>query len=101
MAEPDALPDASDDGSSDDTQLSYDVEAAQWIDLPFTLGRYVATERLARGGAGAVFRAHDPELARDIAIKVVRSRSRSDRARARLLGEAQAIAKLSHPNVVA
>jgi len=101
VAEPDALPDESDDGASDDTQLSYDVEAAQWIDLPFTLGRYVATERLARGGAGAVFRAHDPELARDVAIKVVRSRSRSDRVRARLLGEAQAIAKLSHPNVVA
>jgi hypothetical protein len=91
----------SDELSSQDTQIDRSVEPAQWLDLPFTLGRYVVTERLARGGAGAVFRAHDPELARDVAIKVVRSRAGSDRVRQRLLGEAQAIAKLSHPNVVA
>ncbi len=90
-----------DELSSQDTQLEGGAIAPEWLPLPFTLGRYVITERLGRGGAGAVFRAHDPELARDVAIKVVRARSDSDRARERLLGEAQAIAKLSHPNVVA
>jgi eukaryotic-like serine/threonine-protein kinase len=95
------LADADDQLSAQDTQVEGGSEPPGWLEPPFALGRYVVSERLGRGGAGAVFRAHDPELARDVAIKVVRSRGRSDDARQRLLGEAQAIAKLSHPNVVA
>jgi serine/threonine protein kinase len=53
---------------------------------------------------GDVYAAHDPRLARRVAVKLVRTRA-EDRppdadARMRLLREAQAIAKLSHPNVV-
>lgn len=90
-----------DDLGSRDTFVEGGGTSPDWLALPFMLGRYLATERLGRGGAGAVFRAHDPELARDVAVKVVRSRSGSTRVRERLLGEAQAIARLSHPNVVA
>ena len=52
---------------------------------------------------GEVYAAHDPELDRKIAIKLLRSRGgadTADEARARLIREAQAIAKVSHPNVV-
>ncbi|MBK8240793.1 MAG: serine/threonine protein kinase [Deltaproteobacteria bacterium] len=86
--------------SSQDTMLSHGHAAPPWLEPPFALGRYLVTSRLGRGSAGEVFRAHDPELARDVAIKVVLPRSRSARAREHLLGEAQALARLSHPNVV-
>jgi tetratricopeptide (TPR) repeat protein len=76
-------------------------EPARFRDLPFRVGRYVVTQLIGRGAAGLVFRATDPELAREVAIKLVVPHSRNDRTRAELLGEAQAIAKLSHPNVVA
>ncbi|MEZ4449545.1 MAG: protein kinase [Nannocystaceae bacterium] len=67
------------------------------------LGRYVVIERLGEGAMGIVYAAFDPELDRKVAIKLwhpTRSR-RGDEVRARLLREAQAMARLSHPNVVA
>ncbi len=67
-------------------------------------GRYLILEQLGRGGMGVVYKAYDPELDRRIALKLLRvkrdSLSRADRARDRLLREAQALAQLSHPNVV-
>src|SRR5260370_28206196 len=69
------------------------------------LGRYVVTEKLGGGGMGVVYAAHDPELDRKIAIKLmlpVPSGSVSaSGGRGRLLREAQAMARLSHPNVIA
>jgi tetratricopeptide (TPR) repeat protein len=69
------------------------------------VGRYELVELLGSGGMGSVYRAHDPDLSRDVALKVLHQRfeehpSSSD-YRHRLLREAQALAKLSHPNVVA
>lgn len=66
------------------------------------IGRYVITERLGAGGMGVLYRAHDPQLQRIVAIKVLRAAiaSRSPAAQARLLREAQAMAQLAHPNVV-
>lgn len=61
------------------------------------LGRYVLLEELGAGGMGVVYAAHDPELHRKVAIKLLRS-ARND---ARLLREARALAQLSHPNIVA
>src|SRR5688572_23177797 len=49
---------------------------------------------------GEVYEAHDPELARDIALKVLPP-GREGAAAARMVREAQALARLSHPNVVA
>jgi eukaryotic-like serine/threonine-protein kinase len=70
------------------------------------LGRYVVSERLGGGGMGVVYAAHDPELDRKIAIKLMLPPMVSDsmsasEGRARLLREAQAMARLSHPNVIA
>jgi tetratricopeptide (TPR) repeat protein/tRNA A-37 threonylcarbamoyl transferase component Bud32 len=68
------------------------------------LGRYVVAEVIGRGGMGAVYRAFDPTLRREVALKVIRMRSRDAAAqgiaRMRLLREAQTMAQLNHPNVV-
>src|SRR5688572_1541905 len=65
------------------------------------LGRFRIVERLGSGGMGVVYTAHDAELDRDVAIKLLRSDLAADLSgRERLLREAQSIAKLSHPNIV-
>ena len=67
-----------------------------------TVGRYRIDSRLGAGGMGVVFRAHDPDLERPVAVKLLHNESSTDeRARARMLREARALAKLSHPNVIA
>ena len=65
------------------------------------LGRYVVIEEIGRGAMGMVVRAYDPKLQREVAIKSLPTDDLSERAQARLVREAQAMAKLAHPNVVA
>ncbi|MBL9104164.1 MAG: serine/threonine protein kinase [Myxococcales bacterium] len=62
------------------------------------VGRYVVLGRLGAGGALA---AYDPELDHKVALKLLRDETSRDDGKGRLLREAQALAKLSHPNVVA
>lgn len=65
--------------------------------------RYVVLSRVGAGGMGVVYAAYDPELNRRVALKVLRAEGRgegSEQARARLLSEAQTLARLAHPNVV-
>jgi tetratricopeptide (TPR) repeat protein/predicted Ser/Thr protein kinase len=64
------------------------------------IGRYVIARRLGAGGMGVVYAARDSELARDVALKIVRPRAEVDAMQARLRREAKAMARLSHPNVV-
>jgi len=68
------------------------------------VGRFIVIERIGAGGMGEVLAAYDPELDRRVAIKLLRSDSSgarlSELAHKRLLREAQAMAKLSHPNVI-
>jgi serine/threonine protein kinase/tetratricopeptide (TPR) repeat protein len=66
-----------------------------------SIDRFVVIGLVGRGGMGEVYAAYDPELDRKVAIKLLRARgdAGSD-GKTRLLREAQAIAKLQHPNVV-
>jgi len=65
------------------------------------IGKYQIIERIGRGGMGTVYKAHDPVLDRTVAIKVISADvDVSDELRARLFREAQACARLSHPNIV-
>ncbi len=64
------------------------------------IGRYVIERRLGAGGMRVVYAARDSELARDVALKIVRPRTEVDAMQARLRREAKAMARLSHPNVV-
>jgi serine/threonine-protein kinase len=66
---------------------------------PPALGRYRIDTVLGSGGMGIVYRGFDPQLARPVAIKVVRRAGDDSAGRARLVREAQALARLSHPNV--
>ncbi len=68
------------------------------------IGRYVIRSKLGRGGMGVVYGAYDPILGRRVALKLVRHRDRLDgvdiQVDERLRREAQALARLAHPNVV-
>ncbi|MDC0716545.1 serine/threonine-protein kinase [Nannocystis bainbridge] len=64
------------------------------------VGRYVVLSLLGTGGMGAVYAAHDPELDRKVALKLLRPDASPGEA-ARMIREARALARLSHPNVVA
>ena len=66
-----------------------------------SFGRFVTTGVLGRGGMGIVLSAHDPELDRKVAIKLLHPGiGDDDQARLHLQLEAQAMARLAHPNVV-
>lgn len=68
--------------------------------LPETIGRYRVERQLARGGNGVVYLAHDPDLDRPVAIKVLRpDRLGSRAARDRLQTEARASSALDHPHI--
>ncbi len=65
------------------------------------IGRYLVLDRIGIGGMSVVYAAYDPELERKVAIKLLRSkRTRRRRAQRRLVREAQALARLTHPNVI-
>lgn len=67
------------------------------------INKYVVVDYLGEGGMGVVYSAYDPVLDRKIALKLLRidrADSNTQDARARLLREAQAMARLAHPNVL-
>jgi len=68
---------------------------------PARLGRFVLLDRIAAGGMGVVYGAHDPSLDRRVALKVLHPEAaRAGSTQQRLLAEARALARLAHPNVV-
>ncbi|QDT15871.1 serine/threonine-protein kinase [Alienimonas californiensis] len=77
------------------------AEAVAAIQPGALLGRFEIVRRLGGGGMGEVFLARDPDLDRDVAIKVLSGPAAADPdARRRFLLEGRAVARLSHPNVI-
>jgi Tol biopolymer transport system component len=65
------------------------------------LGPYEIRSLIGSGGMGEVYRAHDPKLKRDVALKILPEHTAADpERRARFEREAQSLAALSHPNIV-
>src|SRR5271165_3187197 len=76
------------------------VMAAPSITVGQILGNYRILEKIGGGGQGEVFRAHDERFDRDVALKILPLKALSDdAARKRFRQEAQAVGKLSHPNI--
>ncbi|MBV1858408.1 MAG: tetratricopeptide repeat protein [Nannocystaceae bacterium] len=68
---------------------------------PTMVGRFEVRSRLGAGGMGIVYEAYDPQLDRRVALKVMRADATlAAEGAARLMDEARAMAKLSHPNVL-
>src|SRR5205085_765633 len=67
-----------------------------------TIGGYVIERVLGAGGMGVVYAAHDPDLDRRVALKLLHGAGSTTgaEARTRLLREARAMAKVNHPNVI-
>ena len=70
------------------------------IDPGAALGRYLPIAELGRGGMGRVLRAYDPKLQREVALKVLNPEAVGVLGSARLVREAQTMARLNHPHVV-
>jgi tetratricopeptide (TPR) repeat protein/predicted Ser/Thr protein kinase len=67
---------------------------------PVKIGRFTVLKRLGAGGMGVVYAAYDDQLDRKLAVKLLRSSAPGQEQHARLLREAQSLARLSHPNVI-
>jgi len=80
-------------GVAEGTQRSSDSK------LPTRLSHYVLLDRIGMGAMGIVLAAYDPKLDRRVAIKLLKAQG-SAKTRRRLVREAQALAKVSHPNIV-
>lgn len=74
------------------------VEATPRIARGDAVGRYVVLDLVGRGGMGRVYKAYDPKLKREVALKLLRTSVTEMEVRA--FREAQAMAALAHPNVV-
>jgi hypothetical protein len=71
------------------------------LTLGTLIGRYVVLRPVGEGGMGMVYAGYDPDLDRQVALKVLREDLLGDAAHDLLLAEAQSLAKLRHANVVA
>lgn len=83
--------------SDDSITVSHDVSGGQlqmW-------GALELLEEIGRGGFGVVYRAWEPALAREVALKIIRPRDPNPETLASILREGQLLARVRHPNVVA
>ena len=64
------------------------------------IGRFLVIDKIGEGAMGEVYAAYDPELDRRVALKLLHAGAGPEKARVRLMREAQAMARLSHPHVV-
>ncbi|WP_235990349.1 WD40 repeat domain-containing serine/threonine protein kinase [Bremerella alba] len=82
--------------SGDGTQKSAENSPGDW-----QFGRFKIKQELGRGAFGIVFRAHDPTLDREVALKLARFTSDDQLLVDRFLSEAQIAAQMQHPHIVA
>lgn len=64
------------------------------------IGRFRVVGHLGKGGQGSVFRALDPELGREVALKIIKHRSPDSPESRRFVEEARIAAQIAHPNVI-
>jgi eukaryotic-like serine/threonine-protein kinase len=64
------------------------------------IGKYEVIDQIGRGGMGTIFRALDPILQRSVALKVISNLEVTPELRTRFFREAQACARITHPNIV-
>lgn len=82
-------------------ELAADFEPVPEFGVGSQLGRYVATQEIARGGTSQIFTATDQELGRNVALKVLHTEGLEAAGTSHfLLREARAASALSHPNIV-
>ena len=89
----------------DESDTPADVQATPFEkpspETPKSLGRFLIRSRIGVGGFGAVYRAYDPVLDREVALKVPRAEVLQEpKARVRFLREPKAAAQLRHPHIV-
>ncbi|MBV1862130.1 MAG: serine/threonine-protein kinase [Nannocystaceae bacterium] len=87
-----------------DGEPSADPSSPRVIERGHSIGRYLVVDTLGAGAMGVVYRAYDPDLDRTLALKVVSQQAdgstRGAKEQGRLLREAQAMARVSHRNVI-
>ena len=91
---------ASSDGTGDPTAWTT-RDASSVLRPDDRVGRYVVLRLVGVGGMGRVYAAHDPALDRTIALKLLRPEVAIPDLESRLLREAKAMARVSHPHVIA
>ena len=74
-------------------------QTADEKNAPDEFGRYQVIKQIGQGAMGKVYRAYDPQLRREVALKTISSTGDSVAVK-RFHKEAQAMAKLSHPNII-
>jgi WD40 repeat protein/tRNA A-37 threonylcarbamoyl transferase component Bud32 len=100
-APPPAIAVMSVESLSPDSLISGQVNVTLASTLDTSLGRFVVRDRLGAGAFGTVFRAFDPHLEREVALKVPNPGSMDTPKRVeRFLREAKAAARLRHPHIV-
>ncbi|HEY6002490.1 MAG TPA: protein kinase [Anaeromyxobacter sp.] len=73
---------------------------SEWLSPGAVVGRFEMIREIGRGGFGVVWEARDQKLGRSVAFKAVRAGAKAQLREERLLREAEAAARLSHPNIV-
>jgi tRNA A-37 threonylcarbamoyl transferase component Bud32 len=92
-------PDDLDTSGTNDTTTDRRAPSAP-EDVVEMWGRYELREMIGEGSFGAVYRAWDPQLESELAIKILHQKTTDVRLKANLLAEGRALARIRHPNVV-